>query len=121
MKAGKALVLSISILLFLFSFCKKDVPDPGEWIHGLWVSNSNDSLCFTESMLFINNGFPYMYRVSSDSLATCPSWSSSLDMFYNKIDIDRTNDEINIYDFLSRDVILFKRVSCTCTYNSTRK
>ena len=109
-KKGFLILLIFGILL---PHCKKEF-DPDEWVRGRWVNEYSDTICFSSSVMLINK-MPYMFKIVNDTLKVIPSWSSSLQEFGYKMEINKSDDELYIYDFLMHSISSFKRQEiCDC-------
>jgi hypothetical protein len=109
-KSGLQILL---ILGFLFTCCNKEF-DPVEFVTGRWANEYSDTLCFSNSIVLINK-MPYEFRIIDDSLMVIPTWSSSLQEFGHKMEINRSDVELYIYEFLMHSKSSFKRLEiCDC-------
>ena len=114
MKTKGTILLMVLFLGILLSYCKKDEIDLNTWVKGKWINEYSDTLCFSSSLM-LNNGFPYSFKIVDDSLKIIPGWSNSLQEFSYKIEIDKSKDEIYIYDFSMHEKSGFKRlIICDC-------
>jgi hypothetical protein len=113
MKTKSCLLIILLSLGFLFTCCKKEF-DPEEWVTGKWVNEFSDTICFSNSIVLINK-MPYGFRIIDDSLKVIPAWSSTLQEFGHKMEINKSDVELYIYDFLMHSKSSFKRLEiCDC-------
>jgi hypothetical protein len=109
----KKLLFVLLIFGVLLANCKKEF-NPEEWVRGRWVNEYSDTICFSSSIMLINK-MPYSFKIDNDSLKVIPSWSSSLQEFDHKIEFNKSEDKIYIYDFLTHTKSSFKRqLICDC-------
>jgi hypothetical protein len=105
--------LILLVFGILLTCCKKEF-NPDEWVRGKWVNEYSDTICFSSSVMLINK-MPYMFKIVNDTLNVIPSWSSSLQEFSHKMEINKSDDELYIYDFLMHSKSSFKRTEiCDC-------
>jgi hypothetical protein len=113
---NRILLIAIPIFFGLtISSCEKNKDETlDSWIKGLWVSETNDSLCFG-SFLKFNDSHPYIYEITNDSLKTFPSWSSNLNDWRScKIETNKINDELQLYNFYGYDSLTLKKENSDC-------
>jgi hypothetical protein len=109
-KKGFLILLIFGVLL---PYCKKEF-NPDEWVRGRWVNEYSDTICFSSSIMLINK-MPYSFKIVNDSLKVIPGWSNSLQEFDHKIEFNKSEDELYIYDFLNHSKSSFKRqLICDC-------
>jgi hypothetical protein len=112
----KKIIVGFTIILFIFSCDNDNNNNLDNWIKGLWISEKQDSLCFS-TFLYINNGPPFEFKIVNDSLKIFPTWSSNLnDWSSYKLEINKSLEEICIYGFSGNEKLLLKRHTNECSY-----
>jgi hypothetical protein len=102
------------ILLVAFSFCfatceSNNKLEPIEkWVHGIWISEGNDTLNFISDGFLLYNSRPFFFKFMEDSLSLFPTESSNLnDTRYYRYKLSRKPKELKLYKFFTADSIKF--------------
>jgi hypothetical protein len=113
-KTMKTSIATLSLILLLaFSACEQTIYSD-EDLKGLWINESNDSLCFT-TFLHINGSLPYEYIVANDSLRIHAIWSSRAnDWMSYKIQLKIEQDQVCLHHFLGKEQTTFSKRAETC-------
>ncbi len=111
--------INIFLLLFfpLIIQCESSdfILSKKKWVKGLWVSHSDDTLCFSSNLVSINKGSTYSFEFKDDSIKMRRIHSSNSNEYqsYN-YEISRNEEQIILYNFLGNEENVFNKKEKQC-------